>query len=165
MGGGRTIRVGRIVGPHGVRGGLRVEVLTDFPSRYEPGRTVLLRGTPVRIVECSWHGSQARIHLEGTDSAEAAEALRWEYLEVPESDRPVLEEGQYEERDLVGCAVVDPQGRNLGTMRGVAHAPAHDLWIVDDVLVPAVRQFVKQVDLEARTITIEPLPGMFDEAG
>lgn len=161
---GRTIRVGRIVGPHGVHGGLRVEVLTDFPSRFEPGRIVLVCGKPVRIQDCSWHGTQARIHLEGVESVEAAEALRWEYLAVPETDRPVLEEGQYEERELVGCAVVDPEGKVLGTMRGVAHAPAHDLWIVDDVLVPAVREFVKEVDLDSRKITIDPLPGLFDEA-
>lgn len=160
---GRTIRVGRIVGPHGLRGGLRVEPLTDFPSRFEPGRSLLLKGVPLRVVESAWHGAQVRLQLEGVETVEDAEELRWEYLEVPQSDRPELEEGEYAESDLVGCEVFDLAGQRLGTMRGVQHAPAHDLWIVDGVLVPAVREFVKDVDLEARTITLDPIPGMFEE--
>lgn len=159
------IRIGRIVGTHGIRGGVRVDLTTDFPSRFAPGKTVTLRGKPTRIVSCSFQSGQARLVLDGVDSCEAAEALKWEYLTVPANERPDTEEGEYLERDLQGCEVFDPDGRKLGEFERVYHSPAHDLWQISGVLVPAVSEYVESVSLDERRIVVRPIPGMFPEDG
>ncbi|MCC6403166.1 MAG: 16S rRNA processing protein RimM [Fimbriimonadaceae bacterium] len=157
------LRIGRIVGAHGTRGAVRVETMTDFPSRFAAGKSVLLRGAPVTIVSASFHAGQARLVLEGVDTREAADALKWEYVCVPAGERPETGEGEYLERELVGCTVVDPQGRPLGEFERVFHTPAHDLWQVSGVLVPAIREFVESVSLADRLIVVRPIPGMFPE--
>lgn len=159
----RTIKVGRIVRPHGTKGAVKVDLLTDFPGRFAPGKTLLLRGGPVTIVESQLAPGEARLRLEGVETMEDAVALKWEYLEVPEDDPPEAEEGVYAERDLVGCEAYDLEGRLLGTFEAVRHAPAHDLWQIGGVLVPAVHEFVREVDMAARRIVLAPIPGMFDE--
>lgn len=157
------IRIGRIVGAHGTRGAVRVDMMTDFPSRFEAGRSVILRSKETRIVSSSFYAGQARIVFEGVESREAADDLKWEYLSVPASERPETEEDEYLESELRGCMVVDPDGRHLGEFERVYHSPAHDLWQVSGVLVPAIREFVKSVSLAERKIVVRPIPGMFSE--
>lgn len=138
-------------------------MMTDFPSRFEAGRSVILRSKETRIVSSSFYAGQARIVFEGVESREAADDLKWEYLSVPASERPETEEDEYLESELRGCMVVDPDGRHLGEFERVYHSPAHDLWQVSGVLVPAIREFVKSVSLAERKIVVRPIPGMFSE--
>ena len=96
------IRIGQIVGPFGVHGGVKVQPLTDFEERFEPGTPVFIDSSSREILSCHWRKGQARLLLEGVGSCEEAEALRWKYLTVPASDRPILDEGEYLSADLVG---------------------------------------------------------------
>lgn len=153
------VRIGQIVGSFGLKGGLKVAPLTDFSERFEVGSLLYLDGEPREIVEAHWHKSQARLLIEGVTTIEEAEALKWKYLEVPQSDRPQLDEDEFLADDLVGMSVVEG-GKTIGRVSAVVNAPAQDLLIVGDVMIPLVKEFVKRVDLEAKTITVELIEGM-----
>ncbi|MBS1721476.1 MAG: 16S rRNA processing protein RimM [Armatimonadetes bacterium] len=159
---GPQIQVGQVVGTHGVKGGLKVYPLTDFPERFDAGEFLYLKGEKRRIKRSSWHKSQVRIQLDGIEDMTTAEGLRGEYLTVLESDRPEMDEDQYLERDLVGMEVRTTDGRVVGRLEEIVHGPAQDLFRIGDSLVPAVPEFVKEIDLEARTITIHVIPGLLD---
>jgi 16S rRNA processing protein RimM len=148
-----------VLGAKGLKGGLRVEILTDWPERLEPDAEVWPEGEPVprriRIVEAG--GRVPVIHLEGIDSREAAEALTGRYLEVPA--RP-LDEGTYYWDDLVGLRVEAPDGSTIGELVEVFRAGGNEVYRVvgpsGERLVPALRAVVRRIDLDAGVMVVGP---------
>jgi 16S rRNA processing protein RimM len=157
------VPVGRIVGTFGLRGAVKVLPLTTFPERFDAGRTLFLRGVAREVRRSAWHKTLVRIWLEGISRVEEAATLVGELLYVPEEDLPPLEEGEYMVRDLIGLEVFDEAGRRLGVLEEVITAPAHDLYRVGAALIPAVKEFVRSIDIEARRMVIHTIPGMFSE--
>ncbi len=153
------VRVGQIVGPFGIKGGLKVVPLTDFPERFETGSLLYLGGVPHKIKEVYWHKTQARIMFDEFTTTNQAEELRWRYLTIPASEKPELEEGEFMASDLIGMSVVE-DGSVIGVVDEIVHAPAHDLIRIGETLIPCVHQFVKSIDLESRTIVVELIEGM-----
>lgn len=158
------MNIGRIVGTFGLKGQLKVEVMTDFPERLDPGSTVYLRGEPIKIKDLMWHQAQARIKLEGINKIDDAELLKWEYLQVPEDDRPDMEKNEFYARDLVGLTLVTEEGITIGVVEEIVAAPAQDLIRTGQNLIPMVKQFVKKIDIAGGKIIIRPIPGLLDDA-
>lgn len=157
------VPVGRIVGTFGLRGAVKVLPLTTFPERFDAGRTLFLRGTAREVQRSAWHKTLVRVWLEGITRIEEAATLVGELLYVPEEDVPPLGEGEYMVRDLIGLEVFDESGRQLGVLEEVITGPAHDLYRVGQALIPAVKEFVRSIDIAARRMVIHPIPGMFSE--
>lgn len=165
------VRIGQITAPHGVRGAVRVYPTTDFPERFTTLRQVLL-GREDRPVACRFRGfvkNLVILELDGFTDRNQVEGLRGQYLLVPQSETYPLPEGYYYDFDLIGIEVVDPEGKLLGRLVDVDHnSPVHDLYVVETApgkrhLVPAVRAFVKEIDLEAGRMVIAPIPGLLEE--
>jgi 16S rRNA processing protein RimM len=154
------VDLGRIVGVFGLNGAVKVQPLTDFPERFDPGEQVWVRGQPVRIVESHWHKGQVRLALEGFSTVEAAESLLGEGLTMPRSARPKLGSGEYYHDQLVGLEVVTDEGRTIGVVDEVLPTPASGLLRVGEILIPVVKEFVLRVDLCARRVTVRLIPGM-----
>ncbi len=162
--------VGEVLGPHGIRGEVRVYPVTDFPERF------LYRERFYVGRDGAWHWfdvQNARFHkgvailkLEGVETRNLAEGLRSRLVCVPESDLPPLEEGHYYHHQIVGLVVKTVEGQVLGRVEGIHSTGANDVYLVKgegrEYLVPALRRVVRVVDLESRTLTIEPLPGMLE---
>lgn len=153
--------IGKIVGVFGLKGTLKVWPDTDFPERFDVGKSVLVDGEPYEIIESRWHKLQARIRLKGITRIALAEAFIGKSLAVPADDFPALDEDEYMIGDLIGLEVFDESGLRLGTLEQV-HAGAQDVYEVSGVLVPAVKEFIREVDLRRRRMVIRPIPGMFD---
>jgi 16S rRNA processing protein RimM len=165
------LRVGYIAGSHGLHGAMRVR--TD-----DPGSTTLAAlkrlfvETAAGRREFKVLGSSAlsagnqRIILEGIGDADAAEALRGGTVMVAAADLPPLGEGEFYYFQLVGAEVMLTDGRRLGTIEDIMSTGAHDVWVVRDgereVLVPVITDVVKAMDLGARRVTIEAVPGLLD---
>ena len=154
------MRVGRIVGTHGLKGELKVQVLTDFIERLEVGRRLRLKGDWVTVEHVREHKGKLLLFLTGIDHINKAEALQWEYLESPENERPELDEDEYVTADLVGLDVFTVSGEALGPVKDVLLMPAHDVLLVGEIMIPAVKHFVKEVDLQGKRIVVELIEGM-----
>lgn len=159
----KTVAIGKVVGTFGLKGTLKIWPDTDFPERFDEGRSVLIDGKSYEIVETRWHKLQARIRVKGVTRLELAEALIGQQVSVPADDLPELGEGEYMIGDLVGLEVFDETGVKLGDVEDVIKGAAQDLYRVAGVLVPAVKEFVKDIDLANKRIVIRPLPGMFGD--
>ncbi|HEY8347909.1 MAG TPA: ribosome maturation factor RimM [Symbiobacteriaceae bacterium] len=167
----QLIRIGRITAPHGVRGEVRVQPLTDFPERFTTLRRVLL-GTEARSVGVRYRGTvrgMVILALEGVTDRNEAEKLRGQLLLVPRSEVHPLPPGQYYVFDLIGLEVVDPRGNWLGTLADVDRsATVHDLFVVETAsgkrcLVPAVQAFIREVNLAEGRVVIQPIPGLLED--
>ena len=162
--------VGRIIKPHGTRGELLVEVLSDFPDRFAPG-SPLEAGDPegrrTSLTVASTRNDRGRnlVSFAEVQDRDAAESLRGTLLSIDRRDATPLGEGTYYEWQLEGLEVVDEDGRRLGTFARVLEGGGGDLWVVDtgeeEVLVPAVEEFVRRVDLEQGRIVVHVIPGLF----
>ncbi|GAC1478899.1 MAG: ribosome maturation factor RimM [Candidatus Dormibacteria bacterium] len=154
------LRIGRVLKAHGVRGGVRVESLTDFPDRFSPGKQVTVAGRTLTIARSDESdGSLLLSFVEIRDREEAA-TLRGSYMTVPLEEARPLPAGHFYHFQLVGLRVVDGRsGRQLGTVAEVLEYPANDVLRVtqDDLerLVPMVSSAVETIDLEAGTITVD----------
>ncbi|MFN2613326.1 MAG: ribosome maturation factor RimM [Actinomycetota bacterium] len=162
---GARLVVGRIVKPHGIRGEVVVEVETDNPSRYAEGSTLYDGERAFRIKGARPHQGRMLVLFEGVEDRNAAESLRNVELTIEDTEAEALPEGSYYPHQLQGCEVVDENGSAFGTLVRVDENPANDLWVVStgkrEVLVPAVSEFVRSVDLSARRIVLSPPDGLF----
>jgi 16S rRNA processing protein RimM len=152
------LAVARVVGAKGLAGGMRVEVLTDRDDRLTAGERLYLEGDDGarRILSVETGGRLPVIQLEGVESRDAAESMRGRYLEV---DAEPLPEGQLYWHQIVGLRVVDEQGTPLGTVVEVFRAGENEVYRAEapgqpDLLLPALRDVVRAIDLEGGTMTV-----------
>jgi len=161
------VAVGRVLGAWGLRGDLMVEPLAPAEN-LSPGRTVWLQGKPISIERSRTRGRYVYLKLEGIDDREAATAARDSYLQVPEGELGPLGEGEYYRFQLLGMQVRATDGRDLGRVTDVLSTAGSDVFVVNgpagEVLLPAVEDIVQDVDLRARRITIEIVPGLLPPA-
>jgi 16S rRNA processing protein RimM len=160
--GGRmsTIKVGQIVAAFGIKGQVKVKPLTDFAERFDKGRRLRLDGNWVCVEECKLQSGQIILSLEGVTTRNDAEALQWKYLEAEEDERPELDEDEFLTSDLIGLRAITPDGEDIGVVTDVLSMPAHDVFVIGDHLVPVVKEFVLNIDLAKKTVTIRLLEGM-----
>ncbi len=163
--------IGTIVGLHGVRGGLKVQSHSDIPGRFERLESVLIgpdaeQVRRVTIVDVSEDGFRIVLTLKEYSDRTAAEELVGEQLFVTDDQMEKPPEGRYFVHELIGCRVITPGGEDLGDLRDVMLMPANDVYVVlhrgQDVLVPAVPEFIKSVDIGKKTVVVEPIPGLFE---
>ena len=176
----RTIRVpagflavGHIVGVHGLRGELKVDLYTDFPERFVPG-TSLFVGEELkefRVAGARMHQQHLLLQLTGIEGRAEAEALRNIWLFVDEADAVELESGLYWVHDIIGLEVQTEDGESLGVVREVLFTGANEVYVVEtpptvnkgnDLLLPAIDEVVREVDLAAHRITVHLLPGLLE---
>ena len=151
--------VARVLGAKGLKGGLRVEILTDWPERLEPDAEVWPEGeaSPRRIRRVESGGRVPVVHLDGIDSRDAAEALAGRYLEVPARD---LEPGTFYWDDLIGLRVESSAGEAVGELVEVFRAGGNEVYRIvgptGERLVPALRSVVERIDLEVGVMVVAP---------
>ncbi|CAN5867419.1 ribosome maturation factor RimM [soil metagenome] len=141
--------VGFVRGLHGLRGVLRVEVLTDSPQRFEPGSVVYAEGSsqPLTVSQARPAGPGLIIHFSELRDRNAAEALRDTYLEAETAGLP---EQTWYWHEIVGCQVETTTGEPLGTVDDVMRVGEAEVYVVKggqrgELLVPAVQSIVVEL--------------------
>ena len=140
--------------------------ISDDPHRFDPGAELIHSNGDTLIVENSRpHRDRFLVKFEGVDSREEATAIRGT-LFIPASAVRELEEGEYWERDLMGCEVFDTDGTRLGEVAAVIPGRAHDLLeLRTDAgarLVPLVDEFVVEIDPASNRIVLDPPEGLLE---
>ena len=155
------VTVARVIKPFGLRGRLVVEPLTDFPDRFSPGSILLIDDQPFEITASRPQKGRWVLKFKGIGTPEDAETLRGALLQIPESDLRPLPEGQYYRFQVIGLLAMTKDGQELGIVKDVLETPANDVYQIQtptgDLLVPALPDFVVEVDLEAGRMIIEEM--------
>ncbi len=164
------VTLARIVRPHGRRGEVAAEILTDFPEHLLLLREVYLSsgsGEPQRVgIRTCWlsksHGGQAIFHFDGCEGIADAERLRGLEVQVPIEARLPLPAGHYYISDLAGCEVFERGGSRLGIVREVQftgeETPGTPLLVLDtshgELLIPLAEEICTRIDIAARRIEV-----------
>jgi 16S rRNA processing protein RimM len=162
----KFLTIGEITKPHGVKGEVKVFPLTDDIQRFKKLKRVFIDGQEVKVIYATVGSDRAILRLEGVDRVEDAELLRKKLLTVPREEAVKLEKDTYFIEDLKDCTVYDEEGLELGKVAEVIQTGANDVyWIKKpkEILIPAIRDVVLSVDVEAEKIIIKPLRVWTDE--
>jgi 16S rRNA processing protein RimM len=168
--------VGVIAGTHGLRGEVRVLSKTDFAKqRFKVGSKLYLRKEgedPTRqltIFTARPHKQFWLVAFEDLTDIDTVESFKGMQLCVQEEDLMRLPSGSYYIHQLIGLKVVSDDGRQVGELVDVLTPGANDVYVIRgslqprDVLLPAIKECVLNVDLEKQEMRVHLMPGLLDE--
>jgi 16S rRNA processing protein RimM len=173
------VTVARVLRPHGVRGEVAAEILTDFPERLTRLKCAELWNEKTEtakhagIRKC-WlshsRGGQAIFHFENSASVSDAQKLVGLEVQIPLAERVVLPAGSYFVTDLIGCEVHEKNGSQVGIVRDVQFTgegtARNPILTIDtaggELLIPLAQEICEVVDVKARRIQVVLPEGLRD---
>lgn len=157
----QLLGVATVVKPHGVRGGVKLRCSAECFALLGAADRVWVGGVERPLVRLQGTPTTAIGYFEGIDDRSAAEALRGQLVELERGELPELGSDEYYIGDLIGCAVRDQHGRDVGSVVDARPLPANVVAEValiggaESVLIPVTREAVPELDLTARVLTID----------
>ncbi len=165
------ILIGKIVGPHGIKGTLKVKPFTDFLERFEKGNFVKIEINnslfEFLIEESFLHKGFVCIKLKGIDNIEDALKLKNLSIVIGEDELKKLDEDEYYIHNLIGLSVIDKDGKEIGKIVDVVTLASNDVYEIEltdnkKVFYPAVKDFIDEINIEKKFIRIKNYEGFFD---
>ena len=159
------IRIGEIVNTHGIHGELRVRYYNEDKKGFLSYKSLLIRNPlgrlePFEVTEARIHRKLVVVQLHGVDSIDQAERLVGGSVFVERTAFPEPEEGEYYWADLIGLEVTTTEGKSVGEIVRIIPTKANDVLViaagVEERLVPATEEVIKEVDLVSRRMVISP---------
>mgnify|MGYP000802680078 CR=1 FL=1 len=163
------LQVGVITTTHGIRGEVKVYPTTDDAHRFDYLESVLLdTGKELRrlnIQNVKFFKNLAILKFEGIDNINDIEMYKGRELWIPREEAQELGEDEYYVADLIGMDVLLENGEKFGVLRDVMETGANDVYIIDsaehgEVLLPAIKECILDVDLEKNVMTIHLMKGL-----
>lgn len=161
--------VGEVLKPWGYRGEVKIKILTDYPNRLVKHTTLYL-GTAARafqVERARLHSGYALLKFVGYDTDMSVAKLRGELVQIPVEEAANLKKGQYFHHEIIGLNVLTTAQEPLGVVAEILETGANDVYLVrtaqgKEILLPAIKSVIKKIDLDAKTMTVELLPGLVD---
>jgi len=165
-----VISIGVISKPHGIKGEVRVHPFMDCWHIFKTGMTYRLNingnERMAEITQIRPHGDVLIVKIDGVNDRNGAESLRGAEFMLGEDEFPVREDGSFYAFQLVGLKVTTVDDQDVGVITDIMETPGQITYVIDaggkEVLIPAVDEFVKVVDLSAGVIKISPIEGLID---
>lgn len=163
------LQVGVITSTHGVRGEVKVFPTTDDPTRFKKLKNVVLdtgkEMIDLEVAGVKFFKNMVIVKFKGIDNINDVEKYRQKSLYVTRENAVKLKKNEYFIADLIGLVAKSDEGEDLGTLSDVLQTGANDVYVLskegsDDILLPAIRECVKEVDLDNGEITVHLLPGL-----
>jgi len=159
----KLLEAGKIVNTHGIRGEVKIQPWADSAEFLMDFDTVFIDGNPIKIISAKVHKGCLIAALEGVSDIDGAVKLKNKVIYIDKGEVS-LEEGRYFVTDLVGlqaiCADTDAE---LGTVTEILSLPSNNVYVIKgkrEIMVPAVPDFVKKIDLNAGIIKVHLIEGM-----
>ena len=164
------LALGLIVRPHGVRGEVRVDILTDFHDRWEGLKTVYIGShyKEYQIHSTRHHQKVILIKFVDYDTRDSVEFLRGELIYVPIQQAMPLESDEFYFYQVIGLDVRTEDGESFGEIVDVLRPPdANEVFVVygnrGEILIPVIEDVIKLIDIDAGYVVITPLPGLLPD--
>lgn len=165
------ISIGKISGTHGYKGTIKVIPLTDFPERFKELKEVTaVKGNQMRklsVESVSPYKDFLLLNFKEINSKEEAQRYNNALLKVESEEVYKLPEGYYYHFQLLGMSVFDNQYGFLGKISEVLETGANDVYVIDsdkygEILIPAIKEVVIEVDTDKNEMRVELLPGIIE---
>lgn len=161
--------IGQIVNTSGLKGVIKVKPFTDDITKFNNLKTIYIsikkELKEFKIEQVRFSKNMVFLKLEGINTIEEAENYRNFYLKVKRDKDEELEEGSYYIVDIIGCKVFTDEQKELGKVDDVFSTGSNDVYVVKDeegrqILLPAIKEVIKNIDIENKTITVHLLEGL-----
>jgi 16S rRNA processing protein RimM len=167
------VSVGKAGGAHGIQGAVKVLAYGETLATLSRGAKLFWHaGTPdgeireLTLITAVSHGRAWLAQFEEIKDREAARAITGKELLIEEDRLPPPAEGEYYQYQLIGLLVERIDGRMIGTLTSIMETGSHDIYVVKDedreFLIPAVEEFVREIDLQRRRVVIDPPEGLLE---
>ncbi|NLZ92450.1 MAG: 16S rRNA processing protein RimM [Firmicutes bacterium] len=161
--------IGKVISTHGIKGALKVQPYSDFPERVKKLERVFLEIDgeikPYPVLDAFVNGRYWVISLAGIEGMEAAEQLRGTSILIPLSERVELPQDTYYLDQIIGLNVYTVDGQLLGKVQDILQTGSNDVYVVHspqgaEILIPALKDVVKKVDLKRARLEVEVPAGL-----
>lgn len=165
----KQLQVGVISSTHGVRGEVKVFPTTDDVTRFRQLKKVYLdtgrEMLPLEIQNVKFFKQFAILKFKGIDNINDIEKYRGKSLMIDREDAVDLDEDEYFIADMIGMKVCTEDGSEFGMLKDVMETGANDVYIIDslehgEVLIPAIRECILDVDMDEERMTIHLMEGL-----
>ena len=166
------IKVGKIVGTHGLKGIVKVESMTDFPERFKTEQKLKIGQGPaareLTLETCNFHRGQLLMKFKEIETVEEAVKFRDKFISVTSDELYPLPNGSYYQFQLIGMRVNDLEKGYLGELTDILETGANDVYVIKsevygEILIPAIKQVIHEVDLTNKCMRVQLLPGLLGE--
>ncbi len=162
--------VGKLVNTHGIKGEVKIYPLTNDVERFSYLKSAYLGEDklPVTIEEVKYHKGMVILRFKEYNDINQILKFKDQYLYVDDENKVVLPENHFFISDLVGCKVYDMKNTYIGDVIDVLQGYSNDVYVIKDnangkeYLIPAVKAFVKEINIVDKIISIDPLEGMIE---
>lgn len=161
------IRIGKIVNTQGLKGDVRIYPDTDYVERFEELEYLYVEGEKevFHIVKVRYKKNLAIVRFEGLDHINDVEKYMNKIVYTEKLSSEELEEDRFYVEDIIGFKVIDRVKGDVGVLKEVVQNPAHDLYLIKlpegkEVLIPVVKEFIEDIDLEAGIIYTTLIEGL-----
>lgn len=153
----KTLTVATVLKPQGIRGEIKVIALTDAAEDLAAFDKVVIGGVEYAVLSVRAQGEFAYLTLKGVADRNAAELLRGKSVDIIRDQAPPLPEGRYYIADLIGCAVTDENGCNIGSVLSVTPART-DIYVLEkdgkQITFAAAEGVITDIDIYGGKITV-----------
>lgn len=165
------IAIGRITKSVGLKGEMKVEILSDLPDRFFGLDSVFVGSSEDDVTAHALAGVRKNqqsviVKLGQIDTRTMADKACGKYLFIPDNQARRPSENAYFVHEVVGLTVVTEEGVVVGVVDDVIHLPAGDIWIVKagpkEILIPGVKEFIRSVNLSERKVIIHAIEGLLE---
>lgn len=164
----RYLAVGRVSRAHGLKGEVSMEIMTDFPERFETAEWFYIgneqEAAPYRLESYRWHQQKLLLTLAGVTNRAEAEQLTGQFVQIPVEEAMPLEDGNFYLFQLIGLEAVTTTHERLGCVTNILETGANDVLVIQnderEVLLPDIPDVVKSIDLERKLIIVELIDGL-----
>ena len=165
----KYLEIGQIVNTFGIKGMVKVKPFTDNIKRFDELKNVYIKTKEsikeYQIEEIKYHKNMVLLKLKKIENIDEANLLRNSYILIDKEKEKPLEEGTYYIVDLLGLEVYTDEGIILGKVKDIFNTGSNDIYVVEDenkkeILLPAIKDVIKNIDLEGKKITVHLIKGL-----
>lgn len=167
----KYLEIGQIVNTFGIKGQVKIVPFTDDITRFDELKEIYVEKKNelklFQIEQVNYKKNMVILKLKGIETVEEAEKLRNCYLKIDRKDAKELPKDTYFIVDLLGLDVYTDEGKLLGKVDDIYNAGSSDIYVVKDelgkqILLPAIKDVLKEVDLENQKIIVHLIKGLVD---
>lgn len=162
--------IGKLINSHGIKGEVKIFPLTDNVERFNNLKSAYLgeNKIPVNVEGVKYHKGIAILKFKEYNDINDILKYKDSYIFVDDENRVVLPENHFFISDLLNCRVNDTSGNYIGIIKDVIQGYSNDVYVIMDesnnkeYLIPVVKEFVKDVNINDKLIIIDPIEGMIE---
>lgn len=165
----KNLEVGQIVNTFGIKGFVKIYPYVDDIKRFDKLKNVYVKISKelkmLEIEEVKYQKNMVLVKFKGIETVEEAQKLRNCYVEIDRKDAIPLDEDTYFIADLIGLEVYSDEGNLLGKVDDIFNTGSNDIYVVKDeigkqILLPAIKDVIKDVNITEKKITVHLLEGL-----